>query len=577
MSGQEAMAQRRKLIGGILTQMGAVTDKQLEEALEVHKDTGVRTGDALLSLDYCAPIDIAKALSVQFGRKLVDPRTIDITEETLQAVPKPMAREHHLIPLSRENSRLTVAVADPLDLYALDHLRFATNCEIEFVIAASDAIEEAIAQKYEVGEETVDNMLQEFTESDIAFDEGGTDDDEFDEDADDAPVIKLVTLIITEALRARASDIHVEPLANKLRIRYRVDGLCFEVENPPKSLQGSIISRIKIMANMDVAEKRRPQDGRIRLRLLGRDIDMRVSSLPASDGPSLVMRILDKQSVLLGVQDLGFEDDAYSHFKDIIKRPNGIVLVTGPTGSGKTTTLYAALNELNTPDRKIITAENPVEYSLTGINQAEVKERIEMTFARILRAMLRQAPNVILVGEIRDQETAETAIQAALTGHLVFSTLHTNDAPSAITRLIDMGVQPFLVSSSIQAVMAQRLIRTLCKNCKEPYEPEPFELQSIGLTENDVAGVTLYRARGCSECDQKGYKGRLGIFELMEMDSELREMAFHKTPTNRLRDQAVASGMRTLMQDGVRKVLNGVTTTEEILRITAADAATVLG
>ncbi len=567
------MAQRRKLLGRILAEMGVVTNEQLEEALELQRTTSVRTGDALLSLDYCQPADIARALASQFDRRVVDPRAIDIPQDALDAVPKAMAREHHLIPISREDGRLTVAVADPLDLYALDHLRFATNCEIDFVIAASDTIEEAISQKYEVGEETVDNMLQEFTESDITFEEGDQFADELAQNPDDAPVIKLVTLIITEALRARASDIHIEPMMNRLRIRYRVDGVCFEVENPPKSLQGAIISRCKIMANMDVAEKRRPQDGRIRMKLLGRDIDLRVSALPATDGPSLVMRILDKESVLLGVQDLGFGDDDYRRFKQIIKRPNGIFLVTGPTGSGKTTTLYAALNELNTPDRKIITAENPVEYSIAGINQAEVRERIGMTFARILRAMLRQAPNVILVGEIRDQETAEIAIQAALTGHLVFSTLHTNDAPSAITRLIDIGVQPFLVSSSIQAIMAQRLVRTICKNCKEPYDPPQHELRAAGLSPEDAAGLTFYRGAGCAECQGTGYKGRIGIFELMEMDSEIREMAFHKVATNRIRDQAIASGMRTLMQDGIRKVIKGVTTIEEVLRITAGDLA----
>ena len=567
------MAHRRKLLGRILTEMGVVTEGQLNEALDLQRTTSVRTGDALLTLSYCSPADIARALSVQFGRKVVDPRSIDIPQDALDAVPKAMAREHHLIPVAREDGRLTVAVADPLDLYALDHLRFATNCEIDYVIAPSDAIDEAIAQKYEVGEETVDNMLQEFTESDITFEDGDQYADDLADNPDDAPVIKLVTLIITEALRARASDIHIEPMANRLRIRYRVDGVCFEVENPPKSLQGAIISRCKIMANMDVAEKRRPQDGRIRMKLLGHDIDLRVSSLPATDGPSLVMRILDKESVLLGVQDLGFGDDDYRRFKQIIKRPNGIFLVTGPTGSGKTTTLYAALNELNTPDRKIITAENPVEYSIAGINQAEVRERIGMTFARILRAMLRQAPNVILVGEIRDKETADTAIQAALTGHLVFSTLHTNDAPSAITRLIDIGVQPFLVSSSIQAIMAQRLVRTICKNCKEPYDPSQHELRAVGLSSGDAAGVTLFRGAGCPECQGTGYKGRLGIFELMEMDTELREMAFHKIATNRIRDQAIASGMRTLMQDGVRKVIQGVTTIEEVLRITAGDLA----
>jgi len=567
------MAHRRKLLGSILTELDVVTEDQLKEALALQSETSVRTGDALLSLNYCTPADIARALSMQFGRTVVDPRTLDIPEEALAAVPKAMAREHHLIPITREDGRLTVAVADPLDLYALDHLRFATNCEIDYVIAASDAIEEAIAQKYEVGEETVDNMLQEFTESDITFDDANANLDDMEDNPEDAPVIRLVTLIITEALRSRASDIHIEPLMNRLRIRYRVDGVCFEVENPPKSLQGSIVSRVKIMSNMDVAERRRPQDGRIRMKLLGRDIDLRVSALPASHGPSVVLRILDKESVLLGVQDLGFGDDDYRRFKQIIKRPNGIFLVTGPTGSGKTTTLYAALNELNTPDRKIITAEDPVEYSLGGINQAEVRERIGMTFARILRAMLRQAPNVILVGEIRDLETAEIAIQAALTGHLVFSTLHTNDAPSAITRLIDIGVQPFLVSSSIQAIMAQRLLRRVCQTCKTPYEPKAFELQVAGINAADAGGVQFYKGAGCAECNGTGYKGRVGIFEMMELDTQLREMAFNRTPTNRLRDQAVASGMRTLKQDGIRKVLQGVTTIEEVVRVTAGDAA----
>jgi len=565
------MAHRRKLLGAILTELGVVTHTQLQEALELQKESSVRIGDALLSLSYCAPGDIAKALSMQFGRKVVDPRTLDIPQEALAAVPKAMAKEHHLIPIARQDGRLTVAVADPLDLYALDHLRFATNCDIEYVIAASDAIEEAIKQKYETGDETVDNMLQEFTESNIDFADANADQAKEGENPDDAPVIRLVTLIITEALRSRASDIHIEPMMNRLRIRYRVDGVCFEVENPPKSLQGSIISRVKIMADMDVAERRRPQDGRIRMKLLGRDIDFRVSALPASHGPSVVLRILDRQSVLLGVQDLGFGDDDYRRFKNIIKRPNGIVLVTGPTGSGKTTTLYAALNELNTPDRKIITAEDPVEYSLSGINQAEVREPIGMTFGRILRAMLRQAPNVILVGEIRDKETAEIAIQAALTGHLVFSTLHTNDAPSAVARLIDIGVQPFLVASSIQAIMAQRLIRRICTNCKEVYQPKPHELRLVGMTEEDVAHVTLYKGAGCVECSQTGFKGRVGIFELMEMDSQLRDMAFNKATTNRIRDQAVASGMRTLLHDGVRKVLQGVTTIEEVLSNVAGD------
>ena len=357
-------------------------------------------------------------------------------------------------------------------------------------------------------------------------------------------------------------------MEDRLRIRYRTDGVCYEVDCPPKRLQGAIISRVKILAKIDIAERRRPTDGRIKMKLLGKEIDFRVSCLPANHGESVVLRILDKSSVMYGIQELGFMDDDYKRFRNIIRRPNGVFLVTGPTGSGKTTTLYAALQELNTPDRKIITAENPVEYNITGLNQSEVRPGIGLTFARILRAMLRQAPEIILVGEIRDTETAEIAIQAALTGHLVFSTLHTNDAPSAITRMIDMGVAPFLVSSSIQAIMAQRLVRTICPNCKRPREYKPHELAWVGLREEEVQGVTFYEGAGCQECSSTGYKGRLGIFEMMEMTPELRELAFRKASTNKIRDEAIVSGMRTLREDGVRKVIGGLTTIEEVLRIT---------
>lgn len=567
------MASRRRPIGRILLERGIVTEEQLKEALQLHREQGVRTGEALQQLGYCSDADIAAALAEQFGLELVDPVKMDIPADALDAVPKAMAQEHHIIPIARSNGRLKIAMADPLDLYALDNLRFATNSDIDCVIASRTSIEQAIAKKYGIDEETVDNMLQEFTESDIQYVEGQTTGEIENADAESAPIIKLVHLIITEALRSRASDIHVEPMADRLRIRYRVDGICFDVESPPKRLQGAILSRIKIMAGIDIAEKRRPTDGRIRIKLLGRDIDIRVSCIPAMYGESICMRLLDKQKLLLGIQDLGFLDDDYQRFLNIIRRPNGIFLVTGPTGSGKTTTLYAALSELNTPNRKIITVENPVEYNIPGINQAEVLEAIGRTFARILRAMLRQAPNIILVGEIRDQETAEIAIQAALTGHLVFSTLHTNDAPSAITRLIDMGIAPFLVATSVQAIMAQRLVRTICPNCKQPHQYSQAELEAVGISEADAAGVTFYKGAGCPECKGTGYKGRLAIFELLQMTPEIRDLAFRKAPLSQIREQAAISGMRTLVGDGIRKVIMGITTIEEVVRVAKVMAA----
>ena len=390
-----------------------------------------------------------------------------------------------------------------------------------------------------------------------------------DPEKDDAPVIKFVQLMIAEAIKNRASDIHVEPMEDRVRIRYRVDGQCQEVNAPPKRLQGAVLSRVKIMAEMDIAEKRKPQDGRINIVAGGRELDIRVSSLPATHGESIVMRLLDKKAGLVGMEELGFFSTDYKRFKSIIKRPNGIVLVTGPTGSGKTTTLYAALKELNRPDVKIITAENPVEYNIAGINQAQVKANIGMTFQRILRAMLRQAPNIILVGEIRDRETAEIAIQAALTGHLVFSTLHTNDAPGALTRLVDMGVKPFLVASSIQAIMAQRLVRILCPKCKAPNpDPDPAVLGALGIKPEDTKGRNISRAVGCDSCNKSGFRGRKGIFELMELNSTIRELVFHKQPTARIQEQARLNGMVTLLEDGVRKIFDGITTLEEVLTLT---------
>jgi type IV pilus assembly protein PilB len=387
-------------------------------------------------------------------------------------------------------------------------------------------------------------------------------------DPTQAPIIKMVTAIITEAVRNRASDIHVEPMKDRVRLRYRIDGECMERDRIPLRMRGPLISRLKIMAGIDIAEKRLPQDGRIKMMVDKVNIDFRVSTLPAYHGESVVLRILRPESVRIGVQSLGFEEEDYKTFHRIIKRPNGIFLVTGPTGSGKTTTLYAALNELNRPDRKIITAEDPVEYNFVGINQCQVRENIGLTFAKILRSMLRQAPNIILVGEIRDKEVAEVAIQAALTGHLVFSTLHTNDAPSAITRLIDMGVKPFLVASSIQAVMGQRLIRALCPKCKQPdKDPDPMWMKLAGIRPQDIKERVIYKAHGCDYCSNSGFRGRIGIFELMQMTSEVRSLAHERAPTNKIRKAALAGGMKSLLADGRLKVLSGISTAEEVVKV----------
>ncbi|KAA0219535.1 MAG: type II/IV secretion system protein, partial [Planctomycetota bacterium] len=391
-------------------------------------------------------------------------------------------------------------------------------------------------------------------------------------DESDSPIIKLINQIISEAVHNRASDIHIEPMGNRVRVRYRIDGVCIVRDDIPLNLKSSVTTRLKIMAGMDIAEKRVPQDGRIKMKFGNSIVDFRVSACPAYHGESVVLRILRPESAQIGLAALGFEADDNAIFQKIIRRPNGIFLVTGPTGSGKTTTLYAALQELNRPDKKIITAEDPVEYNFTGMNQCQVRDDIGLTFSRILRSMLRQAPNIILIGEIRDREVGEIAIQAALTGHLVFSTLHTNDAPSSITRLIDMGIKPFLVASSIQAIMAQRLIRIICSECKAPDpNPDPHHLALLGFKPEDLIGKTIYKGTGCKRCSGTGYRGRRGIFEIMVMSSQLRELAFNRAPANQLRAAAKALGMRTLLDDGKRKILAGMTTPEELLRTTQVE------
>jgi len=558
----------------ILVKRGVVGPDQLKEAHRMQSST---VEDALIKLGYADADDIVKAKAEQHGLQFVELREIEIPASVIELVPESLARENIVMPLSQGAGAIRVIMHDPMDFETIDKLRFVLNREIEVSLAPKEAIVEAINKYYgstTSETESVDSMLQDFTDTAIDFqEESGTGKPGTTNTLEegDAPVIKLMHLIIQEAVTLRASDIHIEPFADRVRIRYRIDGVLMERDNAPRRLLGAMISRIKIMGFIDIAEKRRPQDGRIKILVAGKDIDMRVSIIPTSHGQSVVMRILDRDNIKVGLPDLGFAEEDFARFRQLIKRPNGILLVTGPTGSGKTTTLYAALNELNRPDVKIITAEDPVEYYLPGVNQCEVKAKIGMTFARIIRAMLRQNPNILLVGEIRDLETAETAIQASLTGHLVFSTLHTNDAPSAITRLVDIGIQPFLVASSVLAIMAQRLVRKVCPKCKVKYEPPAHVLSGLGLRPEIAKKGNFMKGKGCNHCNKKGYRGRMGIYELMTMTQQVREMAFKGESTLNVRKMARKQGMRTLFEDGMIKAIKGMTTIDEVLRITQKD------
>lgn len=550
----------------ILVRKGIVGRDQLQEALAVQKSTGAKLADALVKLGYCTSNDVISAMAEHHGLQAINLDEVTVPAAVVELVPESVARENVVLPLSSENGMLKIIMSDPMDLDTIQKLTFILNKDIQPVLAAREQIVEAINRYYGQSEtESVDSMLAEFTDTAIDTTETEAQAAAADTNESDAPIVKLVNLMIQEAVQLRASDIHVEPFADRIRVRYRIDGVLVERDSPPKRLLPAMMSRIKIMGNIDISEKRRPQDGRIKFHMAGKNYDLRVSIIPTNHGQGACLRILDRANIQVNIRDLGFSEEDYTKFQQIIKRPNGIFLVTGPTGSGKTTTLYSALNELNRPDRKIITAEDPVEYYLPGINQVEVKHSIGLNFARIIRAMLRQAPNIILVGEIRDVETAEIAIQASLTGHLVFSTLHTNDAPSAITRLIDVGVQPFLVASSLIAVMAQRLVRVICPKCKEPDMPTKSELQAAGITPDQAAKATFMRGRGCANCNHTGYRGRKGIFEMMKMTGAIREMTFKRESSTVLRRQARLGGMKTLLEDGALKAMRGMTTLEEVL------------
>lgn len=561
----------------ILIRARIISQEQVAEAKKIAKSQNKKLADALIDLGYATGEEVIRAMAKEHGLDYVNLKEVVIPPAVVELVPESVARENSVLPMSEEDGTLKVIMSDPQDYDTREKLRFILNRNIEIALAPREAISDAINRHYGQTEgESADSILQEFTDTAIDFtettdDSGAADDEEVDESS--APVVRLVQLIITEAIQLRASDIHVEPFEDRVRIRYRIDGVLVERDSPPKRLLGAIMSRIKILAKLDIAERRRPQDGRIKITVGEKQLDLRVSVMPTNHGQTVVMRILDKDSIKVGIRQLGLAEQDFKNFKNLIRRPNGIVLVTGPTGSGKTTTLYAALNELNRPDVKIITAEDPVEYYLPGINQVEVKHGIGLDFAKIIKAMLRQAPNIILVGEMRDSETAGMGIQASLTGHLVFSTLHTNDAPGAVTRMVDMGVPSYLVASSVIAVLAQRLVRVVCAKCKAPYSPPESALEAAGITPEMAKKATFMKGRGCSNCSKSGYRGRLGIFEMMLMTSKIRQLAFEGAPTQHLRRAAIAQGMNTLYQDGILKVMRGITTLEEVVSVAKKEEA----
>jgi len=575
------MAKKRRKLGEILYKAGLVEKQSLINAIKTSKADNKRLGQVLLELELLDEETLTKAIAKQFGLEYVDLDKITIPPEAMELIPEDLIKRHNVLPLGMNNGRLKLIINDPLNLDTMDMIRFRLNAELDCCLASPSKISLYIQDSFDRERKEEDDKLRhsidataaELAEAGHELQAAALQAEAASED-DGGPIIRLVNLIIDDAYYVRASDIHVEPMADRVRIRYRVDGVCMEKDSIPKNMQAPLLTRLKILSGMDITEKRLPQDGRIKRTIGNQAIDFRVSALPGNHGESVVLRILRPDAVNIGIQSLGFGDDDYEHFQKIIKRPNGIFLVTGPTGSGKTTTLYAALQELNKSDKKIITAEDPVEYNFIGMNQCQIREEIDLTFDKILRAMLRQAPNIILIGEIRDGVVADIAIQAALTGHLVFSTLHTNDATSAITRLIDMGVKPFLVASSIQAIMAQRLIRVICNNCKVVDDnPDPHHLKLINITQKDIEKHPVYKGAGCSKCQNTGFKGRIGIFEMLELNNEIRELTFAKAPTTELRKAARASGMKMLVDDGRIKVFKGLTTPEEIAKVSQTEGA----
>jgi type IV pilus assembly protein PilB len=567
------VAEKDDYLLDLLVDLGFTDAAQVAKAREEANAAGVGVVDLMVANKVIRLGDVTQAKAAQFGAEVVNLASLKIADDVIAMVPADIARKYRVIPVFKTEDKVAVAIADPSDLNTIDSLTHLLRSEIELRVASEQDIESALSKYYGSEKKSLDegvfkDVMQELTEENVMVKS-----DDGRELESDAPLIRLVNQIIADAFKLRASDIHLEPLEKRFRLRYRIDGVLTEMKSPPKRLQAPVIARLKIEAGMVISEHRVPQDGRIQTKVGNKVLDLRVSCLPTNHGESIVMRILDKEGLKLGLAELGFLSDDQATFERVIGLPDGILLVTGPTGSGKTTTLYSCLNFINRPDRKIITVEDPVEYVLSGINQVQVNEITGLTFSTALRAILRQAPNVVMIGEIRDINTASIAINASLTGHLVFSTLHTNDAPSAVTRLEDIGVKPFLIASSTRCLMAQRLVRKICKKCAAPYTPTDAELNALGLKREDVKTANLQKGKGCNYCNNSGNRGRIGIFEIFVLDDEGRKLIYDRVPTNVLRARAREMGMRTLREDGIRKVLAGMTTAEEVIRATVGDEA----
>jgi len=590
-------------LGEILVRENLISPQHLREALDYQREHGGRLGYNLVRLGLVSDDMITAVLSRQYGIPSVNLELFDIEDSVIRLIPQEVAQKYSVLPLSRVGATLTLAMVDPTNVFAMDDIKFMTGLNIEPVVVAEASVQQAIAKYYSTSREielapvapevVVQGLNGGITHADLVsldsldFDTEATadqvevleDNEEIDLSSlarmsEDAPVVRLVNVLLVDALRRGASDIHVEPYEKELRIRFRIDGILYDVMHPPLKMRDALISRVKIMSKLDISEKRLPQDGRIKIKVKvdarSRELDFRVSTLPTLFGEKVVLRLLDKENLMLDMTKLGFEPESLKKFQRNISRPYGMVLVTGPTGSGKTNTLYSALQSLNTPETNILTAEDPVEFNLLGINQVQMKEQIGLNFAAALRSFLRQDPNIVLVGEIRDFETAEIAIKAALTGHLVLSTLHTNDAPSTISRLMNMGIEPFLVATSVNLIQAQRLIRRICKNCKKE-QPTPVEaLIEIGFSEDEAQTMKTYKGKGCGTCNDTGYKGRVGLYETMEVTDEIRELILIGASSLELRKKAIDDGMITLRESGLHKIRNGVTTIEEVLRETVA-------
>ncbi|HYI10981.1 MAG TPA: type IV-A pilus assembly ATPase PilB [Thermoanaerobaculia bacterium] len=567
-------------LGELLTKASLISQDQLKEALRVQKETGGKLGETLIKLGFVSEEDITECLSQQFGVPSINLQHFEIDASVIKLIPGDVARKYNILPVNKTGATITIAMADPTNVFAMDDIKFMTGYNVEPVVASELGIKAAIDNYYgttsslELKKVMEDLQTQESADLEVLEDEEELDVHALADSAEEAPVVKLCNLILTDAIKRGASDIHIEPYEKEYRVRFRIDGILYEIMNPPLKLKDAMTSRMKILAKLDISEKRLPQDGRIKLKIKledkNKELDFRVSVLPTLFGEKIVMRLLDKDNLRLDMTKLGFEQESLTRFEEAIFKPWGMVLVTGPTGSGKTNTLYSALSKVNSPEVNIMTAEDPVEFNLPGINQVQMKEAIGLNFAATLRSFLRQDPNIILVGEIRDFETAEIAIKAALTGHLVLSTLHTNDAPSTINRLMNMGIEPFLVATATQLIAAQRLVRRICGNCKEAVEMTNQAIANLGYKKDEVGTFTIYKGRGCEKCNNTGYKGRVGLIEVMVIDDDIRDLILAGGTAIDIKKKAIENGMITLRRSGLFKIKDGVTTVEEVVRETVA-------